>query len=150
MLDAANPCTHALFEFNCLVLYPPMPSHNASHIKQQDKRTSDFIRGADAKAIPHTSSHRIAIAVEAVRRRRRVTRLETRRGPVCCQLGSPRIGHRVSRGYSRPPSVVTHRPSPVSPPDTASSAGSFTGTPCHNGLPGMDTTYMVTTRHPLK
>ena len=60
MLDTANPCTHALFEFNCLVLYPPMPSHNASHIKQQDKRTSDFIRGADAKAIPHTSSHRIA------------------------------------------------------------------------------------------
>ena len=26
MLDAANPCTHALFEFNCLVLYPPVPS----------------------------------------------------------------------------------------------------------------------------
>ena len=98
-------------------------------------------------------------AVEAVRRQRRVgsyirpwrvVRLETQRGAVCCQLGSPRIGHRVSRGYSRPPSVVTHRPSPVSPPDTASSAGSFTGTPCHNGLPEMDTTYMVTNRHPLK
>ena len=60
MLDGANPRTHALFEFNCLVLYPPMPNHSVSHIKQQGTRTSVFIRGADAKAIPHISSHRIA------------------------------------------------------------------------------------------